>query len=126
MNESFTNDTSLLACVIDSAFASSLSVPLPVQQLSTRSPNLDWIFNEPCYCLTLIGIVCLLLACLTCVPNLDWIFFDFCRCPTLIGIVNLLLDCHSVYQNHSVKVIPYHLCLRVEHLSPTTHLSILQ
>ena len=63
------------ACVIDSAFASSLSVPLPVQQLSTR------------------------------VPNLDWISFDFCCYPTLIGILCLLLDCHSVYRNHSVKVI---------------------
>ena len=98
---------------------------MPVQLLSTRVPNLDWIFNEPCYCLTLNGIVCLLLDCLTCVPNLDWISFDFCHCPTLIGIVYLLLDCYSVYQNHSVKAILYHLCLRVEHLS-LTHLSTLQ
>ncbi|CAB1417480.1 unnamed protein product [Pleuronectes platessa] len=40
--------------VTDSASASSLSVPLPVL-LSTRVPTLDWIFTDPCYCLTLIG-----------------------------------------------------------------------
>ena len=56
------------------------------------------IFTEPCFCLTLIGIVCLFLDCLTCVPNLDWISFDFSCCPTRFGTLCLLLDCHSVYQ----------------------------
>src|SRR4029434_7779370 len=54
----------------------------------------------------------------------DSVTIDFCRCPTLIGIVCLLLHVHSVYQNQSVKVNLYHLCLLVERLSPTNLLTL--
>ena len=75
--------------VTDSSSASPLSVPLPALRLPTCVPNLDWIITKPCNCLILLGTLCVLLDCLTCVPK-----------PP----VNLVLD---------------HPCLRVEHLNST-------
>ena len=62
------------ACLIDSAFDSSLLVPLPDHLPST------------------------------CVPNLDWSYIDPCRCLPLVGFVYLLLDCLIVYRTRKVKL----------------------
>ena len=71
------------ACLIDSAFASPLLVPLPDLRPSTCVPNLGRIYIEPCRCMPPIGFVC------------------------------LLLDCHTVYRTRSVKVHSTNLCFRV-------------
>ena len=52
-----------LACLIESVFASSLPVPLPLQP-ATCVTTLDWINDDP-RCPPLIGFVCLCLDCLT-------------------------------------------------------------
>src|SRR4029434_10025420 len=52
-----------LACLIDSVFASSLPVPLPLQP-ATCVTALDWINDDP-HCPPLIGFVCLYLDCHT-------------------------------------------------------------
>ena len=75
--------------VTDPSSASPLSVPLPALRLPTRVPNLDWMITKPCNCLILLGILCVILDCLTCVPK------------------------------SPVKVVLDHPCLRVEHLNST-------
>ena len=75
--------------VTDPSSASPLSVPLPALRLPTRVPNLDWMITKPCNCLILLGILCVILDCLTCVPK------------------------------SPVKVVLDHPCLRVEHLNLT-------
>ena len=77
------------ACLIDSAFASPLLVPLPDLRPSACVPNLDLgstrIYIKPYRCLPPIGLVC------------------------------LLLDCLTVYRTRSVKAYATNLCLWVEH-----------
>ena len=89
---------SLSFSLIDSVFASSLLVPLPLQPST-------WITNFAClldYLFASSLPVPLTLQLATCGTTLDWINDDP-RCPPLIGFVCLYLDCLTIYVLRQVQ-----------------------